>query len=129
LLIVFIITTIWRARLIRGVAMENALGSEMISCAWQLTQSKSSAEANIPIVSRNWSAGMPLSTWTFSKTCSAIRTPESACAAWGGAAWVATDVSHTRPRRDMATAPKTLGPERTLIMRFVICDWRLAICG
>ena len=58
----FTITTICRARWMRGVDMANASRLVKISWTWHPVQSNSSEEANIPIVSMNSSAGMPFRT-------------------------------------------------------------------
>ena len=70
---VFIISTICRARWIIGVVSAKAsrLPARMFG-AWQPVQSLAVAAANIPIVSMNSSTGMPLSTWMFLKTVSAM---------------------------------------------------------
>ena len=71
-LMVFIMTTICRARSMRGVETANASRRVRISWTWQPVQSNRSEEANIPIVSMNSSAGIPLRTWMFLKTFSDI---------------------------------------------------------
>src|SRR5579862_5017388 len=63
------------ARAVRLVAVSSAYFSQLpaLSKPWQSVQFMPTEAAKNPIVAMNWFTGIPLSTWMFLKTCSAIR--------------------------------------------------------
>ena len=61
-----------RAVCFRGVSSANLATSPALASPWQLVQLKLREAAKKPIVFMNSSAGIPLSTWTFLNTSSAI---------------------------------------------------------
>src|SRR5215472_11787408 len=71
LLIAFTIWIIRRAMSFRGGSSSH-FGLEVPAPVWQSPQHTVNAAEKRPIVPMNSSTGMPLSTWMFLKTCSAI---------------------------------------------------------
>src|SRR6185295_15207937 len=80
-------------RVVRFRSLSSAYLAQLppLSSTWQSVQLSPVAAAKNPIVSMNWSTGMPLRIWTFLKTSSAI-------GGLGSGPWAATTMaprSHT----------------------------------
>ncbi len=101
LLIAVTICTIVRAVRLRGVSSANRSHLSTLSATWQSMQLRLRDAANMPIVSMNSSTGIPLSTWTFVKTSSAIC---GRCAWPAGAVWAACPLANATPRRQANVA-------------------------
>src|SRR5436190_21705327 len=96
----------------RGVTWAKAVLSKYASLTWQKVQSLPIAEANIPIVSKKVSTGMPLRICTLLKTSSLSGTRSAA--AWGAGACAATPICTDRHVNPARTATRKRGMARSL---------------
>src|SRR3989304_5874491 len=108
---VFIITIIWRARIIRGVCVANSDLSKYACLSWQNVQSFPMALANIPIASKKVSTGRPLSIVTFLNAVSLVS------GAWAGAAWPRRAAVLSTHTAAAAAAPTKSRVDRNLMSR------------
>src|SRR5712691_341943 len=67
-----VITIILRAVRLASVSSAYLSQFPLLSATWQSVQFMPREAEKNPMVAMNWSAGIPLSAWTFLKTCSAI---------------------------------------------------------
>ncbi len=107
-----------RARCLRGVSSANFAQSPPLSSVWQSVQFMLVEAAKNPIVCMNSSTGIPFSSWTFLKTCSA-RSGFCSTPVWAGV-WPLANKAPSRNKQIVAAAPSTVCLDPSLIFLHLV---------